>query len=121
MLRQVSSNAEVRDEDFRLRDASERTNRSKAAEKRTDHLRRHLTRIGAHALGDDAVVAGADENSAALVERRESAVHGSKTLGQFLDAAEAANRLGQLIDAFARGSRGCRIKRWNRDDRHRSG
>jgi hypothetical protein len=120
--RQIDGNAEVRDENLGTRDAREGVDRGKSANERSDHLRRHVAGISAHAFRAHAVIAGTDQNRAPFVRaRRRPAVNRGQPLGQLFDSAQTSQRLGQSIDAFVDAERGGAINRRYRDVVHRSG
>ena len=76
--------------------AGQHVDRRAAAQEVLDHLRGHRLRIGAHALGDDAVVGGQREDHG-RGHARGPAGEGDQPDGQLFEAAQAAGRLGQRV------------------------
>ena len=105
-----AAHAEIRNVDLGAHCTRERTDGREAAEKPADHLGRHFGRIGTHAVGGDAVIAGADQNRAALeVMRRHAARDRAQLHRERLDAAETADGFGEMVDAPAGRGRDARI------------
>jgi hypothetical protein len=66
-----------------------------AIEEVARHLRRHVARIGAHALGSDSVIRRRDDDRLGGRCRRRVAQHTCRPDVQFLQPAERADRLRQ--------------------------
>ncbi len=111
MRRQLGRDAEVRNVELGIDGARECVDRRHLGEKRADHLRRHLAWIRAHALGGDPVVARTDEYRATFVVARKQRLAGDRRelFGERFDAPQTVQRLGKLVDPFARRLRRTRV------------
>ena len=92
---------EVGDDDARPRLAREDVHGGSPAQEVLDHLRGDDLGIGAHALGDHAVVGGEDEDDRPLDPRRPAAQHGEARRDLF-EPSEASGRLRQAVEVAAR-------------------
>ena len=76
--------------------AGQHADRRAAGDEVAEHLRGHRLRVGGHAFGDHAVVAG-EQRQVRLVDGRLFApLQGGQAHGQRLQRAEGAARFGQL-------------------------
>src|SRR5262249_60823240 len=92
-----TGDAEVGDDDARARLAGEHVDRRTAADEVLDHLRGDDLGIGAHALGDDAVVGGEGEDDRTRDARR-TAVHGGEPYRDLLQPPETPRSLRERIE-----------------------